>query len=111
MKKKIISLLMVFLIAFACGARIEKPEKIINAEANKEETKVEDDLGYGEHELEVVRANYALSSEQITSKIKADYLSRKPLMDTSKISPENRELFQRVKYNYAKFNKNCVLCN
>ena len=33
---------------------------------------------------------------------KADYLSRKPLMDTSKISPENRELFQRVKYNYAK---------
>ena len=33
---------------------------------------------------------------------KADYLSRMPLMDTSKISPENRELFQRVKYNYAK---------
>ncbi|MEE1505242.1 MAG: hypothetical protein UGF89_13495, partial [Acutalibacteraceae bacterium] len=33
---------------------------------------------------------------------KADYLSRNPLMDTSKISPENREVFQRVKYNYAK---------
>ena len=33
---------------------------------------------------------------------KADYLSRKPLMDTSNISPENRELFQRVNYNYAK---------
>ena len=33
---------------------------------------------------------------------KEDYLSRNPLMDTNKISPENRELFQRVKYNYAK---------
>ena len=33
---------------------------------------------------------------------KSDYLSRMPLMDTNKISPENKELFQRVKYNYAK---------